>query len=83
MAEIRKITCDMCGRDIKDGSTFSPAWRRHIDNCKATRGAYRFDLCEKCFEQLKKACTNARKAETDADGGQGNTQPTHGKGEQI
>ena len=67
MAEIRKITCDMCGRDIKAGYVFSPAWRRRIANRTATRGAYRFDLCDDCFNALKEACT--KKREADAGGG--------------
>ena len=60
MAEIKKLVCDVCGRDIKNGYVLKPSSRRRIANGVATNGAYRFDMCDACFERLKKAC-KARK----------------------
>ena len=71
----------MCGRDIQTGYVFRPSSRRRIAGGTTTNGAYRFDLCDKCFEQLKEACTKTREAETDADGEQENMQQTHRIGE--
>ena len=81
MAEIRKITCDMCGCDIQNGYVFRPSSRRRITHGTTTNGAYRFDLCDKCFERLQEACTNDRKAE--ASDGRENTQQTRDKGGQL
>jgi len=60
MAEIKKLVCDMCGRDIKDGYVFKPSSRRRIHGGATTSGAYRFDLCTACLDQIQKAC-KARK----------------------
>ena len=56
MAEIRKITCDMCGCDIQNGYVFRPSSRRRITHGTTTNGAYRFDLCDECFARLQEAC---------------------------
>lgn len=56
MAEIRKLVCDMCGHDIKDGYVFKPSSRRRIHGGTTAGGAYRFDLCDKCLAQIQKAC---------------------------
>lgn len=61
MAEVRKIVCDMCGRDIADGYTLVPSGRRRIHGGTAVSGAYRFDLCNKCFETVKAVCAKNRK----------------------
>ena len=60
MAEIRKITCDMCGREIREGDVLKPSSRRRISGGKTTNGAYRFDLCDACFDQIQKACVKKR-----------------------
>lgn len=60
MAEIKKLVCDMCGRDIKNGYVFKPSSRRRISDGTTTSSAYRFDLCDACLTQIQKAC-KARK----------------------
>ena len=56
MAEIRKFVCDVCGRDIVDGQTIKPSSRRMINGKCPDRGNYRFDICDDCFERIKKEC---------------------------
>ncbi len=63
MAEIKKLICDMCGRDIKDGYVFKPASRRRISNGTTTSGAYRFDLCDACLAQIRSACRSRKEAQ--------------------
>lgn len=56
MSEIRKIVCDVCGMDIKNGQTIAPSHRRRIYDSRNSRGDYRFDICDDCFERIKKEC---------------------------
>lgn len=54
MAEIRTIVCDVCGKQISEGSTFT-MHRRTIDRgVPAPGGRYRFDMCGDCFSLFVK-----------------------------
>ena len=56
MAEVRKIVCDVCGRDIETGYTIKQAARRRIRGGSATSENYRFDLCTGCFDRIAREC---------------------------
>ena len=56
MAEIKKIVCDVCGRDIGTGWAIRPAARRRISSGQGTNGNFRFDICDKCFARIASAC---------------------------
>lgn len=71
MAEIKKLVCDMCGRDIKDGYVFKPSSRRRIHGGTTTSGAYRFDLCDACLGQIQKACKARKEASGEGDDKEG------------
>lgn len=63
MAEVRKIVCDVCGRDMETGYTIKQATRRRIHGGSAMRENYRFDLCTRCFDRIAREC----KKDADAD----------------
>ena len=56
MAEVRKIVCDVCGRDMETGYTIKQATRRRIHGGSAMRENYRFDLCTRCFDRIAREC---------------------------
>ena len=56
MAEIKKIVCDVCGRDMETGYTIKQAARRRIRGGSATNENYRFDLCTRCFDRIAREC---------------------------
>ena len=62
MAEVRKIVCDVCGRDIENGYSIRPAARRRITHGSGTNENYRFDVCDSCFSKLKELCSGKEKA---------------------
>ena len=62
MAEVRKIVCDICGRDIENGYSIRPAARRRITHGSGTNENYRFDVCDSCFKKLKELCSEKEKA---------------------
>ena len=55
--EVRRIVCDVCGRDVKDGHSIRPAARRRITHGSCTNENYRFDVCDQCFNKLRELCS--------------------------
>lgn len=64
MALVNKVTCDMCGCDMRNGWEIASSYKRRVEKAYPGRGHYRFDLCDACFRQLKEACENRRKEQT-------------------
>lgn len=61
MSEIKIITCDVCGQAVKYGFTLTNSNRRRISMTMRQQAAFRFDICDRCFERIKKECRKERK----------------------
>lgn len=68
MAEVRKIICDVCGRDIETGYVIKQAARRRIRGGSATNENYRFDLCTDCFDRIARECKKDANADAARNG---------------
>lgn len=60
MAEIKILTCDVCGQIVKDGMTLTNSNRRRVHMTIPQRAAFRFDICDRCFGLIKRACIKER-----------------------
>jgi hypothetical protein len=68
MAEIKILVCDVCGQELTDGTVLTNSNRRRVEGSVPRREAFRFDICDRCFERIKRECMNERKETEKNDG---------------
>jgi len=67
MAEIKILVCDVCGQEVKDGVILTNSNRRRVDSAGPRREAFRFDICDRCFNRIKRECKKSSKEDSSND----------------
>ena len=67
MAEIKILICDVCGQELKEGVILTNSNRRRVYGSVPSREAFRFDICDRCFNRIKRECKKSSKEDSSND----------------
>lgn len=59
MSEFYGYKCDMCGDVIRTGVRIAGDKKQEIQGVRR-KYPYRFDICERCFNELKERCVKLK-----------------------